>query len=197
MTLERRVEDDNGLPAGCDICQRLLRALRVKFGDFHHDALGLLDPIFRQDCPFHVPLFRTLIADIGHPLPRDRKYTAQIVRQYPIAATSIVVQGKTDDLDDLYIRMRQYYLVSDSSIPATGDSLGRIPDTQFIDPKLPRRWMLKCMSEHADKCRNSTDINSGFGAVPSWLIDVRRRCLVPGSLALQYACLSYVWGGHG
>jgi hypothetical protein len=61
-----------------------------------------------------------------------------------------------------------------------------------------RYWLHKCNSEHRETCGNPLDSSASGLGLPTWLIDVKKKCLVladPTDPDFQYACLSYVWGG--
>lgn len=58
-----------------------------------------------------------------------------------------------------------------------------------------REWVSYCKAHHA-KCAELTldaMVDSCGKSRPSWLIDVRRRSLVPGSVQGDYLALSYTW----
>jgi len=68
----------------------------------------------------------------------------------------------------------------------------------LVDTRLLRTWIQHCNSHHGASCKPLEIEDSSW--LPSWLIDVQRRMLVPGSqesVAMHYAALSYVWGGEG
>lgn len=69
---------------------------------------------------------------------------------------------------------------------------------ELVDTSLLRTWIQHCDSYHGVGCKPIEIEDSRW--LPSWVIDVQRRMLIPGSqesVAMHYAALSYVWGGVG
>jgi hypothetical protein len=70
---------------------------------------------------------------------------------------------------------------------------GRILDPEWIDPDLPALWDNACTRFHDGPCESSP-LNSLASIRPTWLVDVRRHCLVRAPDRCSYVALSYVWG---
>ncbi|KAK3312147.1 heterokaryon incompatibility protein-domain-containing protein, partial [Apodospora peruviana] len=69
---------------------------------------------------------------------------------------------------------------------------------ELVDIHLVRTWVHHCDSNHGKACKPAKSEDSYW--MPSWVIDVQTRTLVPGKetgregAAVHYAALSYVWG---
>ena len=66
----------------------------------------------------------------------------------------------------------------------------RVLDPEWVDMDLLRYWVAQCLGLHAD-C--TTAMNT-MPVVPSFLVDVKRKCIVPGVSGCRYAALSYRFG---
>ena len=71
---------------------------------------------------------------------------------------------------------------------------GRILNPDWADVELVKQWKDMCMELHGSKCDNPMKIQP---MRPPWLIDVEKRCLVPGSGpgCDRYIALSYTVEG--
>jgi hypothetical protein len=54
-----------------------------------------------------------------------------------------------------------------------------------------KNWLQTCDSNHGSHCLTGGTSNLGR---PLWLVDVKRRCIVPARDDFEYVTLSYVWG---
>lgn len=72
---------------------------------------------------------------------------------------------------------------------------GRILDPEWADVSLIKQWKDRCMHLHGSKCDNPMKVQP---VRPLWLIDVEKRCLVPGSGSgcNRYVALSYTIEGE-
>jgi len=68
---------------------------------------------------------------------------------------------------------------------------GRVLDPDWIDLQMANNWKRTCLEEHGAKCQNPMKIPP---TTPSWLVDVEKRCIVPGEGRGPYVALSYRWG---
>ncbi|KAF4969172.1 hypothetical protein FSARC_3548 [Fusarium sarcochroum] len=72
-----------------------------------------------------------------------------------------------------------------------GLGLGRVLDSQFIDPALIRQWKKTCLGDHGAKCsKKLTQLDEPL----LYLIDTKYMCLVNAADDMAYVTLSYVWG---
>ncbi|KAI1017623.1 hypothetical protein LB504_003908 [Fusarium proliferatum] len=70
---------------------------------------------------------------------------------------------------------------------------GRILDSDWADLDILNKWKHTCLSSHGAKCENPLRI---WHTRPAWLIDVEKKCLVPGNVKEDYVALSYTYGSH-
>ncbi|KAK3319540.1 heterokaryon incompatibility protein-domain-containing protein [Cercophora scortea] len=74
----------------------------------------------------------------------------------------------------------------------------RMPDklSRPIDLATLQAWLRTCDASHGDHCRaNLNPIDTPDDHFPTWLVDVRKRCIVRVTTSPQiYVALSYVWG---
>ena len=75
----------------------------------------------------------------------------------------------------------------------------RIPQMNIINPQeidisRLRRLLDHCNAYHSHSCHHITSQNLAEEVYPLYLIDVNRKCLVPGSRGQKYVALSYLWG---
>jgi hypothetical protein len=66
--------------------------------------------------------------------------------------------------------------------------VGRILDPDWMDLEVVNRWKRDCLSSHGLQCQNPLKLPS---TSPGWLIDIQRKCLVPGGNGKPYVALSY------
>ncbi|KAK6075904.1 heterokaryon incompatibility protein [Seiridium cupressi] len=67
-------------------------------------------------------------------------------------------------------------------------------DPSWIDIETLKDWLWTCDHNHGGPCREALAPDDKVETRPQWLVDIRRRCLVPAGPDDQYAALSYVWG---
>lgn len=63
-------------------------------------------------------------------------------------------------------------------------------DHDWIDFYMAQKWLHACKTTHR-KCRNTMKLSF---CRPTWVIDTKDRCLVPGRSCDSFIALSYVWG---
>jgi hypothetical protein len=67
-------------------------------------------------------------------------------------------------------------------------------ESTTIDIGVIQAWLQACDSSHGSHCSFRTSaVNSQYTG-PRWLIDVHRKCIIPGKRDHVYYALSYVWG---
>ncbi|KAK8091850.1 hypothetical protein PG997_002211 [Apiospora hydei] len=72
----------------------------------------------------------------------------------------------------------------------------RVLDPDWADLDMLKRWKDECLSSHGVKCENPINVSP---LRPAWLVDLERKCLVPGSYAAEaapYVTLSYTYGKY-
>lgn len=65
---------------------------------------------------------------------------------------------------------------------------GRILDPDWADLEVVKQWKNRCLSSHGVKCANPMKI---WPTQPAWLIDVEKKCIVPGQGCATFVALSY------
>lgn len=56
-----------------------------------------------------------------------------------------------------------------------------------------RGWLRACDNEHDADCHATPISERHPHAIPDWVIDTEKACIVPGSSVQKYAALSYTW----
>ncbi|KAF2430904.1 hypothetical protein EJ08DRAFT_670227 [Tothia fuscella] len=82
-------------------------------------------------------------------------------------------------------------LLAKSDADPTPLGTGRILNPNWADTETLKRWKSQCLTHHGSKCENPMKI---WQMRPAWLIDVERKCIVPGEEVGDYVALSYRWG---
>ncbi|PHH92041.1 hypothetical protein CDD83_9159 [Cordyceps sp. RAO-2017] len=180
-------------PAGCKICQDIWR----RFADPHstHQVnFGSPEQALSTSCPVHKPLVQRFIdealgdadeADGGRPKSRDMG-----IEGGPRD------KGRAISLVESLSGLGRYWnlLLVKKEADAAHPGTGRILDPCWVDIDVVLKWKKACLSSHAAKCGNPMKI---WPVRPAWLIDVERRCLVPGQQTTgEFVALSYVHGQH-
>ncbi|KAF4440791.1 hypothetical protein F53441_12199 [Fusarium austroafricanum] len=70
--------------------------------------------------------------------------------------------------------------------------IARILDPDWAGLDVVNDWKGSCLSSHGATCNNPLKV---WYARPAWLIDVDRKCLVPGNVDGGYVALSSAYGG--
>ena len=68
----------------------------------------------------------------------------------------------------------------------------------WVDIETLGAWLHTCDKNHKSTCCVVLEAEAAEDSVetrPQWLVDIRRKCLVPAGPDDRYAALSYVWGG--
>ena len=65
--------------------------------------------------------------------------------------------------------------------------------SDWIDINVIRSWIQAC-EQHQGECYQARFAETPTVASPTWLVDVRRFCLVRAKPGMRYYALSYVWG---
>ncbi|EDU39818.1 conserved hypothetical protein [Pyrenophora tritici-repentis Pt-1C-BFP] len=72
---------------------------------------------------------------------------------------------------------------------------GRVLSRKWIDLDLPKLWKSACNSLHTDLCKGFPhELLSRIR--PTWLVDVKRQCVISAPEDCSYVALSYVWGNQ-
>jgi hypothetical protein len=185
MSLNHLVDND-GLPADCEVCQGILQGFRVQMPGEYFKYLGLVRAIVDRDCPIHVPIIRDVLGSNLGTSDLNHAYAMRIEEQ-----DALFLSIRTEDRRTARVDLRA---VVDSEVSKSPMALGRRVDQQWLDPRLPKFWKAKCISEHGSHCSAPRGCFSDTKQYPNWVIDVYNNCLLPGRPGIKYICLSYVWG---
>lgn len=72
--------------------------------------------------------------------------------------------------------------------------IGRILDSDCVDLEMLRQWKHDCLTQHGKSCHNPMKI---WNTRPEWLIDIKKRCLIPGHRVTEgFVALSYMYGDY-
>jgi hypothetical protein len=180
------------VPLDCEICQHIIRAFHTPYEVKYVVDLGPAVNVFSKPCPAHDPFLERLKERFKSNETKEVRYTLQeahfrvekYAQQY-IVSISINVNN--------IVRFNEpRELVRATSADQVGR--GVIPDPQWIDPSLLRKWKACCQGAHGDGCDHPLNQYSLAESTPTWLIDVRNRCLIHGKPVMRYVTLSYRWG---
>lgn len=66
--------------------------------------------------------------------------------------------------------------------------VGRVLDPDWMDLEVMKSWKRECLDSHGDRCKNPLRVPR---VSPAWLVDVQKKCIVPGGEGKDYVALSY------
>ncbi|KAI1390059.1 heterokaryon incompatibility protein-domain-containing protein [Hypoxylon trugodes] len=156
--------------------------------------LGSFDEALSSPCSIHTTLVQQF-KDYCEPKEGERTW------RHPAADSKdvgIVPRSKTrsatiyPSLSSLGL-FWHLLLVNRPSVP-NHPGTGRILNPDWVDIDLLPRWKHECLTAHGAKCENPLKI---WRTRPAWLIDVERKCLVPGDKCDgPFIALSYRYGEY-
>ena len=168
----------------CSLCRQFMAA----FTDPHYlngtNSADIVD-YWASNCQGHTPLLH--------------KLAWRAIRQYGVPDGFTITRPSIGPEVTFVCNKRTPERTSQSSISVAlvcrvdqpgHPGLGRILDPQWVDLDIMRRWISICRETHGDKC----DLFVVKPVQPTWLIDVKHNCLVPGANRKEYVALSYCWG---
>ena len=138
---------------------------------------GTSQEAFASPCSQHTAIFRHLQGDqkddlrgSGHGVhPRYRQF-------YP--------GERLDNFPLHHVRL----MLADSR-KSRGNGL--VLDQEWVDLSVISRWIDDCSKSHGEQCENPMKI---MRAIPDWLVDVKKKCIVEGRESHRYMALSYRLG---
>lgn len=177
---------------GCEVCAKIITVFRTAISQDDHIIyeLGKLSDVITMPCP-HAASIRKLWESgrqYMHGTSTTEPWSVQTSYSHSEPVMIRFVNGEqilSYDVD----------LVANDGPEHPGTST--LPDSQWIDPFIPRHWYSKCLHEHGSQCERPSwmDLHPGINADPDWLIDVIDQCIVPfSSDTSSYLTLSYTWG---
>ncbi|POR31388.1 Uncharacterized protein TPAR_08365 [Tolypocladium paradoxum] len=177
-------------PSDCKVCQDIWR----RFADpesTHEVNLGSFADALSTQCSTHKPLAQSFIESL-HMGDDDDEFGQPKSDDVGISkgfkGCSVTIHESISKLGCAW----NLLLVKKDSAPAHPGT-GRILDPDWVDLDILRKWKKECSSSHGAKCENPMKI---WPIRPAWLIDVERKCLVPGQVPGDFVALSYMWGGY-
>ncbi|KAI1455344.1 heterokaryon incompatibility protein-domain-containing protein [Annulohypoxylon moriforme] len=175
----------------CNICHAIWVALAsTEVTDNIH--LGALSEALSSPCSIHTPLiqrFKEVCRQGWVNMTDDVMATCDV---------SIVPRSKDRSASiSLFLSKVGYVsrlLLINRVFAPDHPGNGRILDPDWSDVDLLPRWKHECLTKHGARCENPFKI---WKIRPAWLIDVKRKCLVPGQESDgPYVALSYRYGDH-
>ncbi|CAG7559388.1 unnamed protein product [Fusarium equiseti] len=170
--------------SSCDICQAIWQRLTSDDKFEHTISLGSFEEALSTKCPHHKPLIEAFLEYTKNGEEENDK-SREVRVEFP-SCGSIV---RLDETVDHYGNAWSLALVDKGSEYGTV----RVLDPEWADLSVIKKWKNECLSSHGTSCSNPLRI---WRARPAWLIDVQRKCLVPGTVKGDYVALSYTYGGH-
>jgi hypothetical protein len=164
----------------------------LKFHEFYDIDLGTKDYILSLPCKAHCRLFAEVLTNSQY--PDFYQSPIQSIFCYKTEGERVWFCGK------FAIGSNQSSVISTKlNLLSSNPRWGPKPAAQIVHPQwikhgLPRRWKEHCDCRHGAECRRVPLAAFLTRGRPKWIIDVWRSCLVPGSHAVEYVTLSYVWG---
>ena len=181
-------------PSDCDICQQIMRGFHTPFSQNYQVDLGPADVVLSKQCSAHFPL----LAGLKERFESDQRSFVKISLQ-----ESRMKVSKIENTTNLDITMDENKMggamVETLELVSSGASTGHpgrgvIPDAQWIDTSLFKKWKECCQHSHGEGCEHPLRQYRLSQSTPAWLIDVQNRCLIPGQPEISYVALSYKWG---
>jgi len=181
------------LPIDCEVCQHIIRGLHTSYDETYEIDLGVAADLLSKPCSAHDPLFARLKERFE--TKKDISVTLTLQEAH-FKVGSFSGQTNTDitiNVNDHGVRFSEpLELVKKTSADQVGR--GIIPDPQWIETSLLRKWKGWCQQHHGDDCEHPLSQYRLAESTPTWLIDLRNRCLIPGTPGMKYVTLSYRWG---
>ncbi|KAJ3539731.1 hypothetical protein NM208_g5373 [Fusarium decemcellulare] len=170
----------------CKACQTLWK--RFTDPQFEDEInFGSQEEALATQCPIHKPLVQGFI-DYLRPLESSGSE--------PETNDLGISEGYEGNSVHIYesVSMLGYFwsllLVKNSSVP-NHPGTGRVLDPDWVDLDILKKWKQTCLSSHGAKCNNPFKV---WPTRPAWLVDVEKKCLVPGNVQGDFVALSYANG---
>lgn len=152
-----------------------------------------------QGCDIHTKMIASALgldayeSGIGIPAAADYIKDIRILRN-PIGGGVLVAADKVPSAPIPQPSLSSWYILKE---PGDPDELvgGRVLHTEWIDCDLPVLWKNACANLHGGACQNPMVKDISL-VRPTWLVDVRNRCVVGTPYGCSYVALSYVWGNQ-
>ncbi|KAF2665457.1 hypothetical protein BT63DRAFT_377498 [Microthyrium microscopicum] len=170
----------------CTICQQIW----LRFTDptsTHEVNFGSFAEASSTTCLDHGPLTREFIA-YCQPSSHSRIQASTdigIRKGYPGHSVTLY---QSISKAGLYWGLSLVNRDSDAQHHSIQPGTGRILDPDFVDLDIVNTWKKDCLRTHGAKCVNPMKI---WKTQPAWLVDVEKKCIVPGADCGPFVALSY------
>ena len=170
----------------CEICEDLWERLAVP-GASNEVNFGSFEEALKSPCGRHLPLIEAF----------EKHCTSSRSKLIASKSKDVGIRkgpgGRGASLSESISNLGVFWelvLVQRSDVEGhTGT--GRQLDPDWIDLRIVKQWKQMCLSSHDKKCENPMKLPA---TSPAWLVDVEKRCIVPGTVSATYVALSYRWG---
>lgn len=172
--------------ASCETCRAVWRRLISddKFG--YSIKLGSFQEALSTPCPHHQPLVKAFY-ECSKDLT-ENMMSRKLEIQLGTAGYIVYLDGTSDGYGFVW----SLALIDQPSIPRHPGTV-RTLHPEWADLGVLNTWKNTCLSSHGALCHNPLKI---WQTRPAWLIDTRKKCLVPGNVQGDYVALSYTYGNH-
>jgi hypothetical protein len=170
----------------CETCQAVWQRLTSNDNFEHIISLGPFEKALATQCPHHRPLVE-LFYEYSKDIDDDD--TSREVR------IEFNKKGYTIHLDETvdFCGYRWNLALVEKDSVSNHPGTTRVLDPEWADLTVLNTWKNTCLSSHGASCHNPLKI---WHTRPAWLIDVNKRCIVPGIVEGDYVALSYTYGDH-
>jgi hypothetical protein len=169
------------LYSDCSICHDIWRLFSEP--DTNHKVnLGSFDEALSSPCPRHTPLVKQF---------RDHCISGGHIREQPNDVGFIKRgSGSSATLTQSLSNLGAYWnllLVKRDTVP-DHPGTGHLLDSDWADLDMAKRWKSECLQSHDEKCQNPLKV---WSTQPAWLVDVEKKCIIPGVARVPFVALTY------
>lgn len=171
----------------CTICQDIWKLFSDR-KSARAVNLGSFPEALSTPCPFHKPLvqaFYDYVADGTQAAPDTQDVGLTCGADDGRSVSIVQSISKLGCVWDL--------LLVKNALVESHAGIGRVLDPDWANLGMLQQSKHDCLALHGELCENPMKI---WSTRPAWLIDVKRRCLVPGQVSESFVALSYVYGSH-
>ena len=186
-----------GRAGACKVCKTIVSVASARFEDTAAAVLGDVSEVLRSECP-HV---ESLPRGVEFPQPLAEYAGRDIMVRKEKHKTNLrFIIARVTDEDENIVHDREVSppveLVHRPEVPEHAGR-GLIPDREWVHWGNVQQWVRQCDRTHGNRCHEPRWLGGFPRAVPEWLVDVRRLCLVHRPTlgnASAYVALSYARG---
>lgn len=177
----------------CQVCSQIITFFKTAYSQRSVEFdLGKLNDVISMPCPHSGSIRKLWESRTPQDTPAPKSWSVEIIYHTLDPATIMRFISSQPDQQNI-----QYYveLVANDELEHPVTAL--VPDSQWIDPSVPKSWFSQCLHDHGSECNEPEwmKLHPGTNADPDWVIDVMDQCIVPfGSDTKGYVTLSCTWG---